>query len=162
MMSDTPAPGTSQVVNADAATPQLEITPEARTAAYGVIARLRSDEKFRMDFLRQDPETKATVEAAHRAIHTQTVTVRGRPAEEVATMVGSVLKHAELNPAIVKQIYEGTEISQQEYDFARARKQQMFSDRGWCARYIDGDRACRSELLAVNILLTSKVAAKPK
>jgi hypothetical protein len=154
-MSDTPTPGASDVMNAPAS-PHLETTQEQRAAAFATIRRLSSDADFKEKYLSRDDAVVKEVEAAHRLTTTPTkLTVRGRPVEEVASMIGSLENFTSLSPEVVEQLKNGGPVSAEEQRWAKQQKSQLLQDRQWAERYLEGGRAERQQMVLLNTILTS-------
>ena len=79
--------------------------------------------------MRRDDATVKEVEEAHRLTTTPTkLTVRSRPAEEVASMIGSLENFTSLSPEVVGQMYRGDAVSAEEQKWAKQQKSQLMQD----------------------------------
>jgi hypothetical protein len=147
-MSDTPTPGISDLMNAPAA-PQLETTREAREAAFNVMQRLRADNDYREKYLRRDDATVKEVEAAHRLTTTPSrLEIRGRPAQEVASMIGSLENFTSLSPEVVAQLKTGEPVSAEEQKWARQQKSRRCSSQEAIAAQLCAPPATKAARMA--------------
>jgi hypothetical protein len=158
-MTDTPV--TSSDLMSPQTAPQLETTQGQREAAFATLQRLRSDADFKEKYLRRDDATVKAVEEAHRLTTTPTkLTVRGRPVEEVASMIGAIENFSSLAPEVVEQLKSGAPVSAEEQKWAKQRKSQLMQDKAWVTKYLDGDRAERQQMILLNAILTSPTSRK--
>jgi hypothetical protein len=66
-----------------------------------------------------------------------------------------------VSEAVAQEIRDDRPVTPREREFALQKKEQMFRDKAWVARYLDGDQQARKDLMLCNIILNSRVRDDP-
>jgi hypothetical protein len=71
--------------------------------------------------------------------------------------VEHVRARADIPDAVLEQIRQGTPVTAREYQLAVEQRRRLFDDKGWVEKYLNGDRACRTQMTLCEVIIASRV-----
>jgi hypothetical protein len=153
----TPAPATPPSAAAD-----LTLLPPAHAAiaARAEITRLKGDGDFVKAYLSGNVDAVAKMRGlyAFEANAAAPLQFGGPPPQAQRNTEAASILDAGLPKEVADHYREGRPVSQDEYRLAVAKKQSLFADKSWAAKYFNGDAEAVTQLRLLQVILSSRVA----
>src|SRR5580700_9796018 len=157
-MTDTaPAPDSALTpAAADLLQPPPALTPDQAQAKK---AELFGTKGFAERVARGDPEASKLWREVTRALRppVDQSTDEGRQYEQNQNSLAILKAKADLPDEVWDWAAAKGPVSADEKLKAVQAKERLFRDRGWVAKYLDGDRAANSEMTRINLVLASRI-----
>jgi hypothetical protein len=125
------------------------------------IAELKSDSAFIKKHLSGDHSTRETLARLHEFAYAPapgSVTMGGPTVEaqraEQADHLGTL---SDLSADVLDHVRTGAAVSQNEYRMAVAKKESLFADAAWRAKYFAGSHEAKQQKLLLDVILSSPI-----
>lgn len=165
-MTDTQGTGASALLGNDTPSPASE-AQISRAEAYAKRDALMRDPVWREAYMKNDPEKvrqmKEVLAGATRFdLNNMGETIAARETVEREQIINSFRRVADIPDAVAEQIRQQTPITRAELKLAEQERAKLMADREFVKRLLSGERAARTRMALVNILLGSPVAVEAK
>jgi hypothetical protein len=138
------------------------IPPDHRAAAEARIAALKADPAWIAKHLSGSHETKEELRLLHEQAYSPPAGMvsHGGPTLEAQrnAEADSLANNSTVSPAVIDEIRSGRPVSALEYQLAVAKKNALFRDPAWRARYFAEDHEARRQKDLIDVILSSRVA----
>jgi hypothetical protein len=133
---------------------------DAAVAARAEITRLKGDGDFVKRFLGGDPEANARMRGLHEieANASNPFVIGGPSPQQQRNTEAASLADMGLPQEVIDHYREGKPVSADEYRMAVAKKQDLFTDAAWRAKYFAGNHEAVQQLRLLQVILSSRVA----
>lgn len=135
-----------------------ELLPDTMTreAAGTRIAELKADKGFLEKYLGGEVAARDEFVRLHATAFGNN-SAANEAGQRRGMFIDTLKSQGELPQACWDQVRNNGPVFQHERDFALQTKEQLFRDKAWVARYLDGSREERSLLLRISLILASPV-----